>query len=143
MNKLEELERKIESLQAEVLDLKSVIRRLVISKVTNPKYAYWNWLIEREATEEQRVMIETVIRIYGMRYRDEPIPDFFKRDKLASMIDQLYTPSKPNYLEVAEGMRSIIGTRTTDFVPELLEALRDQGIERELCEHLLAARHAE
>lgn len=133
-----ELEAEVQRLQERVEHLSAVIQRLAVCKQADERYPYWNWLVERNVTEQQRVQLEHVLGILDYRRAKEPVPAAFRKEIAGLDSEQLYRNEPPSYREAAEYLRVVMGTKQGGFVPSLLQALLGQQKMQSLCLALLA-----
>lgn len=135
--KVSEQEKEIEQLKQQVEELTWFFRRLTVSKLSDPKYPYWNWLLERNVSEEKMTLSEIIMLIFKTRYEQREIPARFRKERYEVYSDRLFSDQVPSLQEVQETIASVLDINN-DLVNELLASMKDQGIMVDLCSQLLS-----
>lgn len=135
--KITELEKKIQKLEQEVEKLNYFNYMLVIGKKTDPKYPYYQWLMELKIPEEKKMLMEGIMGILALRLEKKDVPDIFKKEVPGIPFEKLYGEDVPHYEDVVEIVQKVLGLENELHVVDLLKVLYVQGKFRELCKHLL------
>ncbi|MCF6095360.1 hypothetical protein L1765_15495 [Microaerobacter geothermalis] len=128
--KIKELEKKIEHLETQV-------SRLTISKLPNPQYPYYEWLVSMDIPDGKREMMEHALVILSRRLEKQPIYNSYKSKLPGISSELLYTSTIPNFEDVQIILSSILGLNNRKHVIDLLQAMYNQDKFSKLCRYLL------
>ena len=130
--KLLELQSKIEILQDEV-------SRLVICKLSNEKYPYYDLILNYSINPEKQAKIFDLLSLVSERFEGKRLPVRFK-ETAGIPIDFLFSDKPIKYNDVKKSIMEILLINDEDSeLPFLvIKSLKDQGIQVKLCEYLLS-----
>lgn len=128
--KIEELEEKIENLQAKIF-------WLTISKLPNPRYPYYELLLQSNISDSEKQIMEHALVILSWRLEGEEIPEEFKKPFPGIPYELLYSENVPTFEEAKTILSNILGINNTERIILLLKALYREGRFQDICRHLL------
>lgn len=142
-DRLEKYEQEIEQLKKEIEQLKYTVDRLRYCKAPEPRFFYWNWLVEMRITEEDKFYLELIMMPFSSRYEGEEIPALLQNKVRKIPVENidfgyLCRNEKPSYSEFAETLAKVMGWTGDAHVRALLKVMYQQGIKKDMCQYLLS-----
>jgi DNA polymerase III delta prime subunit len=151
---LDELKNEIIELKKQISLLKESLLYLSAAKLSNPKYPYWNYLIELElGIYESKAKIEYVLSVLSERLSGKKIiltevdelssemiasNDIFATKTKANLFpEELFETSVPEYKDAINILLKIIESKDEEIIFKLLLSIYQQGMFKELIKHLL------
>ncbi|PTQ51051.1 MAG: hypothetical protein HSCHL_1561 [Hydrogenibacillus schlegelii] len=137
------LKSELQDLRDEILLLRMAIIELAYAKVTDPKFAYFDWRIRYGVTfDEEKIMrLNWVFHVLTERIKEEPIERIKSIPGISDAV--LYRKGPPTYREALTLLMQALGTKNEIMVEELIESLQSQGILRELVDFLCDRKRSE
>ncbi|GIO03056.1 hypothetical protein ABE137_25305 [Brevibacillus laterosporus] len=131
--KLEVQEKEIEKLQKEVERLRAYIQKLIVCKSDNLKYPYYSYILNKGITDDEQLLIETLLGFVEMRLEGD-----FTPPKRNTDFAFLFEKRIPTYKEIEESILEILDIdENMGQVPKILKAMKDQGIMVRVSQYLL------
>ncbi|SDZ16120.1 hypothetical protein [Thermoactinomyces sp. DSM 45892] len=124
-----EPESELELLKEEVAQLREMVEFLSFSKVTNEKYAFWDWCVQHNIFGDTRTRLGIVKSVLTNRLTGQ---ETLKKNIPGVSMDVLYSPSPPSYQEAKKLLMEAIDTQNEETIEELFRALHNQGIFQDL-----------
>ncbi|MDQ0416697.1 hypothetical protein J2Z48_000864 [Croceifilum oryzae] len=119
----------LELLKEEVAQLREMVEYLSFSKVTNEKYAFWDWCVRNKVYGKKQTYFGLVKSILVDRLTgQEP----FKKNIPGVSMDMLYSPQPPTYQEAKQLFMEVLEIRNEETIEELFQALHNQGLSKDL-----------
>jgi hypothetical protein len=139
-NKIEALENRIEALSARCHDLERRMIRMAVSKISDPRYPYWNWFLCRGASEEEMLKLNVLLSAMHGRVTGSPLPNETNKSIDGVSLDLLSHGSGPLPVEqVFAAIKRVAGMEGDWQVVELIRVVHEQGMFQELCEYVLSS----
>lgn len=135
--RINELERIVEEMYEKVEHLNTMVMRLSICKLVDPRKPYYNWMASISLDDNKRCQFEALMSILAMRLEGEKIPEEFKCPIKNIQFDLLYKDEIPNYEDTANMIKEVMEFGDTTTIPRLLKLIYAEGRQMKLCEHLL------
>lgn len=136
-DRIKKLEATVEALTARCDELEWRVVKLVFSKLSNPRYPYWDWLLMAQMPEQTRIKLTVLLSELNGRVTDSQLPEEYHKDIDGVPRDLLYGSSPPPVQEVLAAIKTITGMQHTAQVLEMFRAARAQGMFSDLCDHVL------
>lgn len=136
-NKIKELEGTIEALTNRCDVLEWRLLTLAISKIPDPRYPFWNWILSHGMPEETRLRLTALLSALQGRVTGTQLPSV--EEKIGISGDLLTGSGPPRAEEVLAAIKSITGMQDNRQIADMLRAVNDQGMFQELCEHVLSS----
>lgn len=128
---------KVSALELELEILRERVSRLAVSKLSDPRFPYFEWLVLHEVTPEAQSRLETVLTILSYRVEEVPVPDLLRRPLPEVDLDLLYAEGAPSLDDIVQLLCGVLAIGSPAVVRRLLCALRDQGMFEDLVEALM------
>ena len=120
----------IAQLKEEIAILKEAIQYLAFSKQTEPRFAYFDWLVKNAVLGEKQARFNVVLTTLSIRLAgDTPEHD---RPIAGVSSELLYKDGRPAYQEAEQLLMQVLDTRNETAVEELFQAMRMQGMHGDL-----------
>ncbi|MDQ0416544.1 hypothetical protein J2Z48_000711 [Croceifilum oryzae] len=130
-NYVQEPASELDLLKEEVAQLREMVEFLSFSKVTNEKYAFWDWCVQNNIFGDTRTRLGIVKSVLVDRLTGKE-PLFVKKNIPGVSMDILYSKNPPTYQEAKQLLMEALDTRNEETVEELFRALHRQGIFQDL-----------
>ena len=127
----------MEQLEEKIDELSDKIIRLSVSKLSDPRYPYFNWLLNSNISNDESSLLEGIMAALSYRLEGREVPDQFKKEVPGVSMQILYADARPDYKEAKEIITAAIDI-DAEIIPNMLKVMYGQGKFKELCEHLLA-----
>jgi hypothetical protein len=143
-NRVLNQEKRIEELQQKITELGNYIIQLSISKQSNPKFPYYEFIVENQIPTNKKVKIEVMFSLLSHRVFEGGLPNHFNRKEIEDIPSSLlYSDSLPTYQQVEEVIMNILDTESNEIPYRLIRSMKNQGIQPEFCDFLLSQVNAE
>lgn len=137
--KIKKLESKVETLEDQCGDLRDRLHRMAISKISDPRYTYWNWQLSRPVPEETVRELNHLLSSLSHRVKGTEIDDMFKKSIPGISSEWLYASGPLKVEDVFAAIKTITGMTGHMQVVDLIRAVEEQGFYSELCEYVLTS----
>ncbi len=134
--KVNELEQIIKAIDEKVEHLQSIVQRLSICKLEDPRYPYYNWTVSMNISEEKKCLAETVLAILATRLSGQKVSDF-KKEIEGIPSEMLYKDDMPNYKDAEIMLMTVLKLNHKGHIPLLLKKIYAEGRFEKICEYLL------
>ncbi|PDO09463.1 MAG: hypothetical protein BLM47_12360 [Candidatus Reconcilbacillus cellulovorans] len=133
--KLKQLELEIQKLKEEIQSLKEAVFNLAYSKTTDPKFAFFDWLVRYGVVfNGKRERLDWVMHVLECRLEQKPLS---KQKSIPGVsYELLYKESVPTYEETKTLLMQVLETNNEEIVKDLIDSLIKQGIRNKLVEYL-------
>ena len=128
---------RVTALEMELENLRDRVDRLAVSKLSDPRFPYFEWLVLHEITPDAQSRLETVLTILSYRVEGAPVPDLLRKPLEGVDLDLLYEEGPPSLDDVVRLGSAVLTIGSSAAVTRLLRALRDQGMFEDLVDTLL------
>ncbi len=126
MSQQDEIDRLTEELQM----LKDAVRYLAHCKVTADEYMFYDWVVKNEVFGNKRIRLDRTLLILGTRLAGEEI---MKQQEIPGVPGELlYKDGPPTYDDAKVVLMAALDVNAEAIVDGLFEALRLQGIHKQL-----------
>ncbi|MCG7406087.1 hypothetical protein MH117_01560 [Paenibacillus sp. ACRRX] len=125
------------TLQNKIELLEDKVVRLAICKISNGNYPYYDFLLSYHITPEQQFQIKRLFMVLSEKRSGNTLPVSFKSSESYST-DFLYEDSTITYNDVKNSILTILLNTDDDLPLSLITAMRDQGMQTELCDYLIS-----
>ncbi|WP_051287337.1 hypothetical protein [Paenibacillus taiwanensis] len=119
----------------ELLEDKAV--RLAICKISNGNYPYYDFILSYHITPEQQFQIKRLFMVLSEKLAGNALPVSFKTSERYST-DFIYETSTFTFSDVKKSILTILLNTDEDLPLTLIKAMRDQGMQVELCNYLIS-----
>lgn len=124
-----ELHRRCTKLEDEVGRLKEAIQYLVYSKVTEPSFAFYSWLVKHDVFDRRRARLEHVLGVLESRLMNRTVT--VKKSLPGIADEELYSSEPPNSESARRLLMQALDIANPTIIDELLHALGTHMPERE------------
>lgn len=127
-----ELEEQLSRLAGHCHELEWKITRLSVSKIADPKYALWDWVLRRGLTDEGYRRLMHLLSVLDARAAGEVLPEMLKKDVDEVPSATLYASAPLRADEAIELIKRALRLARDEDAFELLEAARAQRLYQNL-----------
>jgi hypothetical protein len=134
--KVNDLEQIIKVMSEKIEHLQSMVLRLSICKLEDPRHPYYNWTVSMNISEEKKCLAETVLAILAVRLDGQKVTDY-KKDIEGISSEILYKDEAPNYKDAERMLMTVLELNHKGHIPQLLKKIYAEGRFEKICEYLL------
>ncbi len=134
--KVNELEQIIKAMDGKIEHLQSMVLRLSICKLEDPRHPYYNWTVSMNISEEKKCLAEIVLAILATRLNGQKVSDY-KKDIEGIPSEMLYKDNMPNYKDAEKMLMTVLELNHKGHIPRLLKNIYAEGRFEKICKHLL------
>ncbi|ANE48830.1 hypothetical protein SY83_09945 [Paenibacillus swuensis] len=124
------MKNKIESLEDRVL-------RLSVCKVSNGEFPYYDLILSYNITPNQQTQINRLFMALSEKLVGNTLPSRLKETESYSTLF-LFSDNPIQYDDVKKSIMTIWPTTDGELPLSIIKAMKDQGIQVQLCEYLLS-----
>ena len=135
--KVVDLERELAATNDTCRELNWRLMTLANATIADPRYPYWTGVTTRGVPEHVRVCLEMLFLRMSDRIKGEPGLPAYISDLKGVPPELLRESGAPRRSDVIAAIRGVTGLMRDEQVRELLEAVRAQGMFRDMCEYML------
>ncbi|CAJ1002247.1 hypothetical protein [Brevibacillus aydinogluensis] len=143
-NQLEELKLKVQDqdkiikgLREKVEELHDFILTLAICKQADPKFPYYNFIVEYQISPDKKTAIELLFMALSQKLEGKNL-DHIRGKDVGISSEILFSDTPLQYKDVEGAITKILEVESNLVAYRLIQAMKDQGMQTSLCEYLLS-----
>lgn len=133
---VKELSAQITELRKKIETLEDKANRLSVSKASNGKYPYYEFILSYGLTPDHIEQVNRLFMAISEKLEGNNIPVGLKNSKFPT--DFLFTSEPIEYNDVKNAIQGIWPISDKEICAELIQAMKNQGIQINACKYLLS-----
>lgn len=106
-DRIADLEKTLNRLENEWFEYQTIVSRMTVSKLADPRYPFTDWELLYFQTEKERSSFRATMRALQNRLEGKETLDVEQMDVGAVPKEILYAPSKPSHAEVVNILKKV------------------------------------
>jgi len=130
MNESNDKRDEVEQLRHEIDTLREAIQYLAFCKQSEPRFAYFDWLVKNGVLGDRQVRFNVVLTTLSARLQGHTLPREPPVPGVSSEL--LYKAGPPTYQDAKQLLMQVMGISNETTIEELFVAMKSQGMHDDL-----------